>query len=131
MNATVKVLGFIAYYGHLLVRACICTMNINGVSVCVFMFTLLTAWVLDRLHDDDAVCACGFLHSRGVHPDDCVGQRQTSWLLKGVQRLSNIALLHTPLYPLKYCNENKLLHTHPLPTFLEPLSHWSENVHQN
>lgn len=67
---------------------------------------LLTAGLLDRLHSNDPVCACGFLHSRGLHPDDCVGQRQTPQLLKGVQRLSNPALLHTPLHPVEHGREN-------------------------
>lgn len=60
-----------------------------------------TAGLLDRLHGDDPVCACGSLHSGGLHPDDRVGQRQTPQLLKGVQRLSDAALLHTPIHPVE------------------------------
>lgn len=73
------------------------------------------AGFLDRLHSDDPVCACGFLHCRGLHPDDCVGQRQTPQLLKGVQRLSYLTLLHTPLHPLEPGREKQLLHTSSLP----------------
>lgn len=86
------------------------------VYVCVLMCKLLsTAGLLDRLHSDDPVCACGFLHSRGLRPDDCVGQRQTPQLLKGVQRLSDPALLHTPLHPVEPGRENHSRYTHPPP----------------
>ena len=78
------------------------------VFLCVFLCTnvLLTAGLLDRLHSDDPVCACGFFHRRGLRPDDCVGQRQTPQLLKGVQRLSDSALLHTPLHPVEPWQRN-------------------------
>lgn len=89
------------------VRVCICVRTRANV--------LLTAGLLDRLHSDDPVCACGFLHPRGLRPDDCVGQRQTPQLLKGVQRLSNPALLHTPLHPVEPGRENNSRSTHPLP----------------
>lgn len=69
--------------------------------VCTRANVLLTAGLLDRLHSDDPVCARGFLHPRGLRPDDCVGQRQTPQLLKGVQRLSDPALLYTPLHPVE------------------------------
>ena len=109
---------------HLLVTSNTNTMNLNVcpvcvcvslcVSVCVCVFlcvflcanVLLTAGLLDRLHSDDPVCACGFFHRRGLHPDDCVGQRQTPQLLKGVQRLSASALLHTSLHPVEPWQRN-------------------------
>lgn len=39
----------------------------------VFSCLLLTAGLLDWLHSDDPVCACGVFHPRGLHPDDCMG----------------------------------------------------------
>lgn len=90
------------------------------VFLCVCVNILLTGGHLDWLHCDDPVCACGFLHYRCLHPDGCVGQRQTPQLLEGVQRLSNPALLHTPLHPLRAWERKKqLLHTHPTPSLIK------------
>lgn len=67
-----------------------------------------TGGLLDWLHGDDSVCAGGFLHCGRLHPDDCVGQRQTPKLFKGVQRLSNPPCLHTPLHLVE---SHAVLHT--------------------
>lgn len=77
------------------------TLIIVCVSVRACVRTFLTAGLLDRLYGDDAVCGGGVLHSCGLHPDDSVGQGQAPQLLKGVPRLSNSTLLHTPLHPLE------------------------------
>lgn len=83
----------------------LCCHLLGILSNCTSMFVrvnfILTAGLLDWLHGDDPVCACGFFHCGGFHPDGCVGQRQTPRLLKGVQRLSNPAFLHTPLHPVE------------------------------
>lgn len=116
------------YCCHLLVLFCTCTIFLKPfmflcvrVSVCANF--LLTAGLLDRLHSDDPVCACGFLHPGGLHPDDCVGQRQTPQLLKGVQGLSNPPLFHPPIHPLEPGTENDGCYKHPSSTLT-----WSYHI---
>lgn len=82
-------------------------------SFCLRANLLPSGGLLDRLHGDDAMCPCGFLHPCGLHPDDSVGQRQTRQLLKGVQRLSDPALLHPPLHPVEPGRSNPAVCPHP------------------